>query len=150
MFWFDPHDPRAVFVDRRKESHAMPDKSSSGGMRDLVISPDVVADFTAMPFPDESFALVVFDLPHFRRNGDKSWCGLKYGTLAMGWEAQFRKGFAECFRVLRPDGVLIFKWCESDIPLAKVLACTPERPLFGNKNPRGSGTHWVTFMKASA
>lgn len=29
-----------------------------------IVSPDIVADFTKMPFPDNSFELVVFDPPH--------------------------------------------------------------------------------------
>ena len=35
MFWFDRSDPRAVFVDRRVESHVLPDISSAGGSRTL-------------------------------------------------------------------------------------------------------------------
>jgi hypothetical protein len=30
MFWFDKEDPRAVFVDNRRENHTLPDVSSSG------------------------------------------------------------------------------------------------------------------------
>ena len=30
-----------------------------------VIAPDLLADFTDLPFPDNTFALVVFDPPHF-------------------------------------------------------------------------------------
>lgn len=28
MFWFVPADPRAVFIDKRRETHELPDKSS--------------------------------------------------------------------------------------------------------------------------
>lgn len=41
MFWFDRKDPRVTFVDKRKESHVLPDKSSAGGSRKLVIDPDI-------------------------------------------------------------------------------------------------------------
>jgi len=82
MFWFDRRDSRAVFVDKRQERHTLPDVSSAGGARELVIDPDHVADFTALPFPSDTFALVVFDPPHFERNGARSWVGLKYGTPA--------------------------------------------------------------------
>ncbi len=51
------------------------------------------------------------------------------------------------FRVLRPDGVLIFKWCEVEIPLESVLALTPERPLFGHRSGVKAATHWVAFVK---
>jgi SAM-dependent methyltransferase len=47
-----------------------------------------------------------------------------------------RLGFAECFRVLRPGGTLIFKWNETQVPLKEVLALTPHKPLFGHPNGR--------------
>lgn len=147
MFWFDRADSRAVFVDKRCERHTLPDVSSAGGSRELVIAPDVQADFTSLPFPDSSFALVVFDPPHFERNGARSWVGLKYGTLAGDWREMLRRGFAECFRVLRSDGVLVFKWCADEIPVSQILALTPERPLFGHKSGKNSRTHWITFIR---
>ena len=69
MFWFDRTDRRVVFVDKRAELHVLTDVSSRGGSRTLVIDPDIQADFTALPFQDESFALVCFDPPHLVRNG---------------------------------------------------------------------------------
>jgi SAM-dependent methyltransferase len=147
MFWFDKADPRCLFVDKRSETHTLPDVSSAGGSRELVISPDMQADFTALPFHDNTFALVVFDPPHFERNGARSWVGLKYGTLAGDWTEMLRAGFAECFRVLRPEGTLIFKWCADEIPVSRILALTPERPLFGHKSGKQSKTHWIAFLK---
>jgi SAM-dependent methyltransferase len=149
MFWFDRQDDRAVFVDIRRETHTLPDVSSAGGSRDLVIDPDVQADFTALPFGDESFVHVVFDPPHFERNGARSWVGLKYGTLAGDWEDVIRRGFAECFRVLRPGGTLVFKWCADEIPVSRILALTPERPLYGHRSGKQQKTHWITFIKRS-
>jgi len=147
MFWFDHRDPRAVFVDNRRERHTLPDVSSKGGSRELVIEPDVQADFTALPFADETFAHVVFDPPHFERNGARSWVGLKYGTLAGDWPEMLRKGFAECFRVLKPGGTLVFKWCADEIPVSRILALTPERPLYGHKSGKQQKTHWIVFVK---
>ena len=148
MFWFDRQDSRAVFVDKRRERHTLPDVSSKGGSRELVIDPDHQADFTDLPFPDEAFALVVFDPPHFERNGATGWVGLKYGTLKGEWRDMLRDGFAECFRVLRPEGVLIFKWCEDEIPVSQILALTPEKPLIGHRSGKQQKTHWIAFMKA--
>lgn len=147
MFWFDRSDPRAVFVDRRVESHVLPDVSSAGGSRTLVISPDIQADFTSLPFKSDHFSQVVFDPPHFQRNGSRSWVGLKYGTLSNGWQDMIRRGFAECFRVLAPGGTLVFKWCEDEIPVSRILALAPDRPLFGNKSGKNSKTHWLSFLK---
>lgn len=145
MFWFDRTDPRAVFIDKRSGSWELNDISSKGGKRTLIVNPDIVADFTALPF-----ALVCFDPPHFERNGSKGWVGLKYGTLAGDWREMLRKGFAECFRVLKHEGVLVFKWCEDEILVSQILALTPEKPLFGNRCGKTAKTHWIVFIKLGA
>ena len=146
MFWFDHEDGRAVFMDARKGEWPMP-----SGRKATVVEPDVVADFTAMPFADESFALVVFDPPHHTSShfGTKhiSIMQAKYGVLLPGWEEMLAAGFAECFRVLKPHGTLIFKWGAREIPLARVLALTPHRPLFGHTSGAKAHTHWVAFLK---
>jgi hypothetical protein len=49
MFWFDHNDARATFVDKRREQHMLPDVSSKGGRRELIIDPDYLADFTELP-----------------------------------------------------------------------------------------------------
>jgi len=58
MFWFDKQHPRAVYCDNR----VVPYHEYYKG-RYIEINPDVVADFTALPFPDKQFKLVVFDPP---------------------------------------------------------------------------------------
>lgn len=55
---------------------------------------------------------------------------------------------AECFRVLEPEGVLVFKWNETQVKIGEVLALTPEPPLFGHLSGRKGLTHWLVFMKA--
>lgn len=147
MFWFDRADPRAVFVDKRRETHVLPDKSSAGGSRTLVVDPDIQADFTALPFADNRFALVVFDPPHLVRNGKNSWLAKKYGKLEGDWKEELRQGFAECFRVLRLEGTLVFKWNENDVPVSQILALTPARPLIGNRCGKAAKSHWIVFMK---
>jgi SAM-dependent methyltransferase len=149
MFWFDRRDNRAVFVDKRRETHVLTDKSSRGGSRVLEVNPDLIADFTALPFPDGQFAMVVFDPPHLVRNGKSGWMAKKYGKLEGDWRAELRAGFAECFRVLKPEGTLIFKWNENDIPVSQILALTPERPLIGNRGGKALKSHWIVFLKGS-
>ena len=55
--------------------------------------------------------------------------------------------FGECFRVLKEHGVLILKWNETQIPVSQILKLTTRKPLFGNKQPNRTGTHWIVFMK---
>lgn len=148
MFWFDRQNESAVYVDKRCEAHELKDKSSKGGSRTLVIDPDIKADFTDLPFPDDNFALVVFDPPHLIRNGRKGWLAKKYGKLEGDWREELRRGFAECFRVLRPEGTLIFKWNEHEVPVSQILKLTPEQPLFGNRCGKTAKSHWLVFMKA--
>lgn len=147
MFWFDRKNPDTLFIDKRCETHTLTDSSSTGGSRQLVIAPDIIADFTAMPFPDGRFSLVVFDPPHFTRNGGRGWMAKKYGKLAGDWRAELTKGFAECFRVLKQDGVLVFKWNENEVPVSHILALTPEKPLFGNRGGKNMQSHWIVFLK---
>ena len=150
MFWFDKLDSRGTFMDKRKESHILKDKSSKGGSRELIIDPDFQADFTALPFDDETFPLVVFDPPHLIGPGKNGWLAKKYGSLIGDWRTEISKGFSECFRVLRPDGTLIFKWNEEKIKVSEILALTPEVPLFGNRCGKTAKTHWIVFMKSVA
>ena len=151
MMWFDKEDPRTVFGDRRRETITVTDRSHrEDGTRTLRIEPDVLLDFRYLPYPDCSFKLVAFDPPHVVRAGPRSWLAAKYGKLGQDWRDDLRQGFAECFRVLEPGGVLVFKWNETQVKLDEVLATTPERPLFGQVSGRRGMTHWLVFMKPVA
>lgn len=147
MFWFDRNNPDVVFVDKRRENHHLKDSSSKHGGRTLIIDPDIVADFKSLPFMDGSFSIVVFDPPHLIKQGNTSWLAKKYGKLEGDWRLELRQGLAECFRVLKSTGVLIFKWNERDIPVSKILALTPNQPLIGNRCGKQANSHWIIFMK---
>jgi SAM-dependent methyltransferase len=147
MFWFDRQDDRAIFGDIRQEEHVLKDSSSAGGNRKLVIAPDQQMDFRALPFSDNSFHLVIFDPPHLVRNGKSGWLAKKYGKLGEDWRYDLRAGFAECFRVLKPNGTLIFKWNEEEVKVSELLALTPEKPLVGNRCGKTAKSHWIVFMK---
>lgn len=138
MFWFDKKHKEAVYMDNRQLTDTLCDG------RKLEVSPDLIADFRNMPFEDNSFYLVVFDPPHLLKAGDDSWLAKKYGKLGQDWQNDIAQGFKECMRVLKPNGTLIFKWNEDQIPLKDVLKCFNQKPLFGNKR---SKTHWLVFMK---
>jgi SAM-dependent methyltransferase len=148
MFWFDHDDKRALFVDKRRGMRIR-DVGTPGtrGRSPRVVEPDMLLDFTQLPFPDDVFLHVVFDPPHLERAGATGQIAFDYGILSGDWREMLRRGFAECFRVLRPGGTLIFKWCEVEIPLRDVLALTPEKPLYGHKTGAKARTHWVAFLK---
>lgn len=148
MMWFNKADPRAIFGDQRSETLTVTDRTHrSDGTRTLRIEPDTLMDFRAIPFADNSFKLVAFDPPHLERAGPKSWLAAKYGKLSLDWRNDLTVGFAECFRVLEPHGVLVFKWNETQVKLAEVLKLTPHAPLFGQVSGRSGMTHWLVFMK---
>lgn len=152
MMWFNRNNPGVVFGDIRSETLTVTDRSrgNKSGMRTLQIEPDTMMDFRAIPYQDESFKLVAFDPPHLVQAGPRSWLAAKYGKLSDNWRDDLRKGFAECFRVLASDGVLVFKWNETQVPLREVLALTEQQPLFGHTSGRKGMTHWLVFMKGGA
>ena len=141
MFWFDRENPDVLFGDIRDEEHTLCD------WRELKIKPDMLLDFRDMPFQDGTFKLVVFDPPHLKHVGEKSWMYKKYGGLSKTWQEDLRAGFAECFRVLQQDGILIFKWNEDQIKTSEVLKLAERKPLFGHPSGKAAKTHWLCFMK---
>lgn len=150
MFWFDRQHPETIYQDKRREKHLLKDSSSKGGFRELIVDPDVLGDFTGLQFADDTFALVVFDPPHLIGNGRSGWLAKKYGKLETNWRDDLKNGFAECFRVLRPEGTLIFKWNEEDIPVSEILKLTDVAPLFGNRCGKRAKSHWIVFLKPNA
>lgn len=146
-FWFKRDDERALYVDIRKETDQIDPRP---GRKPQIVEPDWQGSFTELPFPDDSFAHIVFDPPHMESIGDRSFLARQYGKLVGDWREMLRAGFAECFRVLKPEGTLIFKWCEYDVPVADVLALTDQKPLYGHRSGKQSKTHWIAFLKANA
>ena len=142
MMWFKKDHPNVLFTDRREELNL-----DCNDGRFINVKPDVVADFRNLPFKDASFKLVVFDPPHIDNLGKNSWLAKKYGILSFDWRTDLKEGFNECMRVLKKDGVLIFKWSESRIKVKDVLSLFPSAPLFGHRTGKSGKTIWLTFMK---
>lgn len=142
MFWYDRNNEHTCYVDCRKADETLCDG------RRLEVKPDVLADFRDMPFPDNAFNLVVFDPPHLYRAGANSWLAKKYGVLPpeFEWQEYLKAGFTECYRVLRPFGVLLFKWNSDQIPFAEVIKLAPEKPLLGDRTGK---TRWTVFVKGA-
>lgn len=141
MMWFDKQNPDTDFVDIRREKHVLCDG------RVLEIDPDIQADFTDLPMPDGTYHLVVFDPPHLRKAGAVSWLRAKYGVLPDNWRGFILDGFNECWRVLKPNGTLVFKWNEDQVKVSEILKLLTVKPLFGHTTGRHGKTHWMTFLK---
>lgn len=109
MFWFNKENTDTIYMDNRTEDTMLCDG------RKLIVKPDIIADFRDLPFEDESFYLVVFDPPHLIRAGNKSFLKLKYGRLDTTWKDDIKQGLSECWRVLKKNGTMVFKWNEEQI-----------------------------------
>ena len=104
--WFDKTYPDATFIDVR------PDGASG----------NVLMDCRHTTFPDGTFDLVVFDPPHMTC-GPQSTMAERYGHfLTSEIRDLVRDAFSEFHRLLRPDGLVAFKWNDHDTGLDRVLA----------------------------
>ena len=112
--WFSPGS--GVFVDKRAE-----------------MRPDVVANWTALPFKSGWFDLVVFDPPH--GNMSASHFAERYGHVTVAQlMADILAGAREARRVTRARGLMALKWATHDVGLHRVLNHLPGwEPLFGHK-----------------
>ncbi len=141
-FWFDKQNPLVEFCDKRYEEDIL----LCNGQH-ISITPDTVCDFKALPFDDESYYLVVFDPPHLIGKSENAWMVKKYGTLPTNWAEELQRGFDECWRVLKPNGTLVFKWNEAEVPTSEIIKLFGVDPLFGHKSGKRSNTNWLVYFK---
>ena len=152
--WFQKNEPHTIYCGKRKEEWdgrfgKVLNKKGEQKRLHLVIDPDIQCDFTDLPFNSESFNLVVFDPPHIENLSDDAWMRKQYGSLDGDWKPMIRRGMDECFRVLKPYGVLIFKWSEVSVSTREILDVIGRKPLFGHQSGKKMNTHWMCFMKFS-
>jgi len=141
-FWFNKTHPNALYMDIRSVS-----KGTISLQPNWCVEPDVIGDYRDMVFDDNSFKLVVWDIPH-KLKEDKGLITMKYGFLGDKWRDDILKGFNEIWRVLDIHGVLVFKYADLDISVREMLNVLPEEPLFGTRTKKGvNSTYWFTFMK---
>lgn len=145
--WFNKNHPAAVYCDKRREDYELYFGRNKSSLRQMRVDPDFQCDFTDLPFKDETFSLVVFDPPHLTHAKETAWLVKKYGRLDEDWPKMIHDGFAEGMRVLKPDGVLIFKWSEYDIPAEDVWKAIGQKPLFGHHSGKKSTTFWGCLMR---
>lgn len=139
--WENKAHPNVLYIDQRPE-----------------VSPDEIQDFRNLPYMNERFNLIVFDPPHDIRvkPSDPNSRFIKdfWFLQPETWQSDVKKGLAECWRCLKPMGVLIFKWntlCKKE---SSVRPLFPTEPLFyqitkgnGTTKNNESKTLWFCFMK---
>jgi len=140
--WFNKSHPRAVYFDKRVREKGFDDFRPN-----FSIKPDIQGDWDSLPFDDNTFKLVAMDPPHILTDVDSHRMVKYYGNLNENWREEIKAGFEECWRVLEPYGVLIFKWSEVSIKKKELLSVLEREPLFGHPNGSRVPCHWLTFMK---
>jgi hypothetical protein len=144
--WFDKQHPDCIYMDIREEEPGAIELQPNWSVK-----PDIIGDYRDMFFEDETFHLIVWDIPHILEA--KGGIMLKkYGKLGYGWKDDCRRGFNEVMRVLKPHGVLLFKYNDLSISVPEMLNCFPVQPLVGTRTKksvsgRGTGTYWFAFIK---
>lgn len=145
MMWFDKQNSLAMFVDNRRVEPGF-----VAARPNYSVQPDKVMDFRRLEFADETFYLVVFDPPHYNHGGANSYMVKKYGKLEKAtWREDLRTGFAECWRVTKENGVIVFKWNEYQIKTSEVIKAIGREPLFGHTTNSKGTTKWMCFLKVT-
>jgi len=115
VFWKKWRPTTLVCSDLTPKGDAMLARHFGGFMR---------ADFTCLPFADNTFQAVVFD-PPYRLNGtpDRDFMDYRYGIGAPArWQDRMQliyDGLRECVRVTVPGGFLLAK-CQNQVCSGKV------------------------------
>lgn len=143
--WFNKNHPNTIYIDIRRT-----EKGFNQRRKNECVNPDIIMDFRDLKFKDNSFKLIVWDIPHLKSLGETSILRKQYGCLnAETWQSDLKNGFKELWRCLDNYGILIFKFNDLEIKFKDVLNLFPIEPLFGNtasKNKK-STTKWFCFMK---
>lgn len=141
-WWIDKDNKNTIYMDIRSEP-----KGTIKLQTNWSVEPDIISSYDNMPFDDNSFNLIAWDIPHKLKN-DSGIISKKYGFLGENWKETTAKGFNECYRVLKDKGVLIFKFNDLDISFKEVLSLFPVKPLFGTPTKKGvNNTAFFVFMK---
>lgn len=153
--WLNKENPNTAFIDIRSNKKLMQDwkacmvqkgRDTNIGFTKLTIQ----ADFSHLPFKDNTFIHINFDPPQLIHLGRTSIYYKQYGALeANNWQATLKQAAKELWRVLAPFGTLNVKWNDRDISDEDVLKLFPERALYGQTGAHGtsSKTSWFTFVK---
>ena len=147
MWFYNKSKSNVLFVDCREEEKGFIDEI---GCKNYEVKPDILADFTNLPFENESFFKVVCDPPH-KIKIDSGLIHKKYGNLGENWKEKMALMFDECWRILKINGTLIIKWSDVDIPPREILRCFKnweERIDVSTHTKKGvNNTYFFSFFK---
>jgi hypothetical protein len=142
MMWFDKDNKNTIYCDIREV-----EKGTIQYCPNWECKPDIIADYRDLPFDNNSFNLIVWDIPHII----KSSTGIiskKYGSLGENWKEDTKKAFNSIWSKLANKGVLIFKYNDIDIPVTDMLKLFPVKALFGTRTKKAvNSTYFIVFMK---
>jgi hypothetical protein len=141
-FWIDKEQKNTVFMDIRSVGNGEIELQPNWSVK-----PDIIGSYLDMPFIDESFRLIIWDIPH-KIKKDKGLITKKYGFLGDQWKNDLPIGFNECMRVLKKEGILIFKFNDLDIPFNEVLSLFNQKPIGFTPTKKGvNNTAFFVFIK---
>jgi len=133
LFDKDPSD--VIFMDIRSV-----EKGNLQIQPNWCVKPDIIGDYTKIPFADSTFEYVFWDIPHaINLSGIM---GKKYGELGENWKDDLRKGFSEIHRILKHKGAMIFKFNDLSISFKDIFECfnlqeVPLKPILGTPTKKG-------------
>jgi len=149
--WYQKNHPLVTYMDIRKGTfEAEARYSKIKDRRRRKIYPDIVGDFTNIIFPDNTFDMVIFDPPYKIEGKDTKSAGvhIPYGRLNKeDYKTILSKGINELFRVLKYEGIFVFKWGEISKKVDEIIDLFPYPPLFGTRTGQRNNTHWIVFLK---
>ena len=155
--WDKKEDPRILFIDVES---------------DLSVKPDLIIDCTSTGFPNNSFNIIFFDPPHsygrtkntgvhqtpnYDIQKQRGWhTGAYYGFDKFSTKRALivfmHKAQKEFYRIIKPNGVLWFKWSEIHSTLDAVLPLFDKWELIMKfevayqRRVKGNTTWWVMMM----
>lgn len=144
QIWFQKFQKNTIFMDIREVK-----KGTIQLQPNWSIEPTIIGNYKKMPFKNNSFKLVVWDIPHTLGKKINGIIQMKYGYLDRdNYSQDLKQGFSEIMRVLDDYGILEFKYADVAIPCKEILNLFPIKPLFGTVTKKGvNNTYWFCFMK---
>jgi 23S rRNA G2069 N7-methylase RlmK/C1962 C5-methylase RlmI len=120
--WYQKDLPFVTFMDKRKET--IRSNHKKGNKRNIKIDPDIISEWKDAPFEDNYFDMIVFDPPHLIRKEEWSDSTMvkSYGKLFQhNYKHVLKEGVDKLFKILKPDGIFILKWCDTDRPVEEII-----------------------------